>query len=320
MGFVIGMDEAGYGPNLGPLVVTATVWEVPGAPKSTNFWEQFDGLVVQHPPRCVDEIQIADSKVVHDATKGVGALERGVLAAWGLLAGHPVSLMDWWATIACQPLSLCAADTVPAEPWFHNVDLPLPQYTSLVELARLTQLWQNRCEEKRLRLRAIRSDIVLTRRFNDLTTQHDSKGLALSGISMRLLEEVLPLTEGQPTLVWCDKHGGRNRYDELLQDIAGDAFITRLEEGTERSRYRIGKMEVCFQTRAEVHLPVALASMVAKYWRESTMTLFNQFWQRHHPTLKGTKGYPQDAKRFKAEIAQLQVQLGIDETDLWRAR
>ena len=28
MGFLIGMDEAGYGPNLGPLVVAATVWEV----------------------------------------------------------------------------------------------------------------------------------------------------------------------------------------------------------------------------------------------------------------------------------------------------
>src|SRR5580704_1079308 len=42
MGFVIGMDEAGYGPNLGPLVLTATVWEVPGRwPKRTDFWQLF---------------------------------------------------------------------------------------------------------------------------------------------------------------------------------------------------------------------------------------------------------------------------------------
>jgi hypothetical protein len=28
MGILIGMDEAGYGPNFGPLVVAATAWEV----------------------------------------------------------------------------------------------------------------------------------------------------------------------------------------------------------------------------------------------------------------------------------------------------
>ncbi len=27
--FVIGTDEAGYGPNLGPLVISATLWETP---------------------------------------------------------------------------------------------------------------------------------------------------------------------------------------------------------------------------------------------------------------------------------------------------
>ena len=65
---------------------------------------------------------------------------------------------------------------------------------------------------------------------------------------------------------------------------------------------------------------MALASMVSKYWRESTMTLFNQFWQRHHPELKPTKGYPGDARRFKEEIAAIQARLGIEELDLWRAR
>ncbi len=320
MGFVIGMDEAGYGPNLGPLVVTATVWEVPGAPKSTKFWDQFDGIVVQHSPRSADEIQIADSKVVHDIAKGVGPLERGVLAAWGLMEQLPTSLKAWWDRIATNPLLPMTSITPHNEPWFHDSDITVPQQTPHEEVQNLSQIWGKRCTEKKIRLRAIRSDIVLTRRFNTMTTEHDSKGVALSRISMRLLEEVLPVTEGQPTLVWCDKHGGRNRYDELLQDIAGDTFIKRLEEGPELSRYRIGKMDVCFQTRAEEHLPVALASMVSKYWRESTMTLFNQFWQRHHPELKPTKGYPGDAKRFKDEIAAIQARLGIEELDLWRAR
>ena len=32
MTLVIGTDEAGYGPNLGPLVVAATLWDVAGTP------------------------------------------------------------------------------------------------------------------------------------------------------------------------------------------------------------------------------------------------------------------------------------------------
>ncbi len=29
MPYLLGTDEAGYGPNLGPLVISASVWEVP---------------------------------------------------------------------------------------------------------------------------------------------------------------------------------------------------------------------------------------------------------------------------------------------------
>lgn len=320
MGYVIGMDEAGYGPNLGPLVVSATVWEVPGAPKKTTFWDEFAGLIVQHPPESPTEMQVADSKVVHDPNKGVGPLERAVLAAWAMLETLPTSLMDWWAKVALHSVLTHHTDHRCVEPWFMDVDLNLPQQTPHDEIAELTRLWSERCREKKIKLKAIRSDVVLTRRFNDLTLQEDSKGRALSAISMKLLQEVLPLTEGQPTIVWCDKHGGRNRYDELLQDIAGEVFITRLEEGSELSRYKIGKTEIRFQTKAEAHLPVALASMVCKYLRESTMELFNQYWLKHLPELKPTKGYPSDARRFKDEIADMQRQLGIDELDLWRTR
>jgi hypothetical protein len=50
------------------------------------------------------------------------------------------------------------------------------------------------------------------------------------------------------------------------------------------------------------------------------MNLFNRFWTDRQPGLKPTAGYPNDAVRFKADIAALQKQLGITDEILWRSR
>ena len=60
--------------------------------------------------------------------------------------------------------------------------------------------------------------------------------------------------------------------------------------------------------------------MICKYVRELAMEQFNAFWQQHLPALKPTKGYPTDAKRFRAEITETQKQLGIPDDVLWRQR
>jgi hypothetical protein len=67
-------------------------------------------------------------------------------------------------------------------------------------------------------------------------------------------------------------------------------------------------------------LAAALASMTAKYLREISLRPFNRFWQEHVPGLKPTAGYPNDARRFKAEILAAQQRLGIDDRVLWRCR
>ena len=67
-------------------------------------------------------------------------------------------------------------------------------------------------------------------------------------------------------------------------------------------------------------LPTALASMTAKYHRELAMHAFNAFWTTKLPGLKPTAGYPNDAKRFREEIASLQRELSIDDRMIWRSR
>jgi len=60
--------------------------------------------------------------------------------------------------------------------------------------------------------------------------------------------------------------------------------------------------------------------MTAKYHRELAMQALNAYWKEKIPGLRPTAGYPVDAKRFKADIADMQKKLGIDDRDLWRNR
>ncbi|MFN0197788.1 MAG: hypothetical protein ACKVT0_13670, partial [Planctomycetaceae bacterium] len=94
MGYVIGMDEAGYGPNLGPLVVSLSVWRVPGNPHDADFWSTFSPVVTTEVTRNPAEIQIADSKKVFSTARGLKALERGVWCALQSLNQSPATWSD----------------------------------------------------------------------------------------------------------------------------------------------------------------------------------------------------------------------------------
>ena len=45
MTYLIGTDEAGYGPNLGPLVISATVWRVPDGVRAEGLYKRLPGIV-----------------------------------------------------------------------------------------------------------------------------------------------------------------------------------------------------------------------------------------------------------------------------------
>ncbi len=319
MSFLIGMDEAGYGPNLGPLVVSVTVWVVPGPPRDTDLWTAMADVVSQSSPVDASRLQVADSKRVYTPARGIGNLERAVLCALNL-AGHcPANFRELWHCLTAHDQS-----SLDAEPWLADCDLPLPQAGSnprdLGDPWDLSLRWQTCCQENGIRLVTIQSDVVLTERFNRLTREFDSKGLALSRISLALLRRVWNADEHEPVHIIADKHGGRNRYGELLSEALDGRLVFRRQEGRDLSSYRVGTTDIDFQTKAESHLPVALSSMVSKYVRELAMTLFNRFWCRQVPGLKPTAGYPVDARRFKQDIAEAQARLGISDETLWRKR
>ncbi len=326
MGLIIGMDEAGYGPNLGPLVIATTVWEVPGHPRDCDLWSAFETVVTNQPERNDPRLHIADSKDVYTPARGIARLEKSVLTALAVNGVGTTSFVELVSLLMSRNDTgfFSSTDAHPEEnvsqSWLEAGDLSLPTNDKGTINQETFLRWQECCDNAGVRLMAVAADIVSPRRFNRLVRAADSKGIALSQLSLSLLRRMWNPDAAQSTQVFCDKHGGRNRYDTFLADILDGQMIFRGEETMERSVYRIGETEIRFQMKAEQHLPVALASMVAKYIRELSMDLFNQFWREHLPELKPTKGYPQDAKRFREEIAAKQEELEISDEILWRER
>jgi ribonuclease HII len=274
---ILGTDEAGYGPNLGPLVISLTVWEADTEYLSPLF------ETLNHAG-----IPIGDSKKLYHGGS-LTALETGVLV----------------------PLRSLKKELLPIATDEEKIDHLIPKFAEILRLhsVRLLDMQHRSLEPEE---------------FNRLLDQFDSKGSLLSNVTLHLIAERLASFTQDNVLVLCDKHGGRNRYLDILTGFFQGDFIQVLQEGRESSVYRVisegRQWEFRFLAKGETHLPIALASMLSKYQRELAMLRFNAFWQSHVPDLQPTAGYPEDAKRFKQQIAAVQKRLGIADECLWRKR
>ena len=320
MAWIIGIDEAGYGPNLGPLVMSAVALQVPSEPANVDLWELLASAV------CRDagddgRVCINDSKVLYSTSKGVAALERSVLA---VLAGdrlhESLSLFNWLEELA--PAN--DADEVEL-PWY-GLDRRLPAALSLDELQEPAARFRSACEEKGVGLAALYACVVEPASFNRMVDHWGSKGGALTEAIQKLIGAIIPrLQADEPVYFMVDKHGGRNTYSALLQHCFGDGLVFVRRESMACSQYDIqgyaGPIRLQFQPRADSeHFCVALASMLSKYLREMLMGEFNRFWVERLPGLTPTAGYPGDASRFYDAIRPMVDQLGLSHEVVWRKR
>jgi hypothetical protein len=348
MAWMIGIDEAGYGPNLGPLVVAASAWwveeersEVGGQGSGntailtlTKKRQANENCLYRRLKKIVSraaserKLAIADSKQLYKPSLGLRQLERGVLVGLNAIrdanSGGTSPPARWKDLMQRHAAELaCYAD----------YDCEVPIDSTHDEIAKLGDRFQTACEASGVKLVDLRVRLVYPREFNELTNHFGTKGAALSHVSVGLVRTVLEgIAEHSPdlrpglakTTIICDKHGGRNRYAALLQHHFPEEWIDTLLESGPASRYGWGsdesRVEISFRVKGEAELPVALASMTAKYHRELAMRAFNHFWCEQIADLKPTAGYPSDSRRFKKAISPLQFKLDIADDCLWRWR
>lgn len=315
MAFVFGIDEAGYGPRLGPLIVAASGWTVSGEPRTFEFWDRLDRVVSRQRdvPGPDARLHVADSKQVYSSSQGLANLERSVLSLLAAAGHRPLTFADLWHCVNCGQ-GLLNGGYLSHE----DLAISLPVAARQSEIDSIATRVSDELDQQGIRLHSIEVDVVHVERFNQLTRFHGSKGSTLTEVSLGLIRRCWKPHNGERMLVLADRHGGRRYYRSPLVEALDGQLVSCVCEQSDRSHYRVNQSEFRFETGGERHFPVAVASMCAKYLRELMMEAFNRFWTRHVPGLQATKGYPADARRFRRDIAHVQSRLGILDEVLWR--
>ena len=316
MPYLIGTDEAGYGPNLGPLVVAASLWQLPPNSRAEELYDLLDHCVCREPDE--RRVPIADSKVLYKPGLGLAALEQVVLAVLGLRRGGVADWDSLWPALAGVDTS-----DLTSHAWHQEFTLVLPRNATIDQIAAASTVLSSGLDAASVQIAALQARAVFPDRFNALVRECGNKAEVLSLTTLRLIAELLEQVPiGSEVLVTCDKHGGRNYYAAFIQHVFPDTWVRVVREGPTESVYKFScanrRIELRFLMGGERMLPTALASMAAKYLRELAMIPFNAFWQRHVPGLKATAGYPSDSRRFLADIRPACRRLGLAEETFWR--
>lgn len=320
MAIVAGIDEAGFGPLLGPLVVTGVAFRVPDSQAHRCLWDTLGDTCARHADRDHRRLTVADSKQLFRGRADFAALERPALVMLAAGAQRPRT----WRELL-DALTPNATALLDRYPWYSARDAALPLSGSVGDIGTRANAIRRNMVEERVELLGVFAEPILEEQFNQLVSKTGNKAVAMLGTALRAMDRILRCAPDPRVRLCVDRLGGRVRYREALQTAFPEFELQILEECPERSAYRLANSSrVCrveFVAGGEDrHFAIALASVFSKYLRELYMHVFNDYWSGRMTSLRPTAGYYTDARRWLNDAASELDRLGIDRTTLVRQR
>jgi len=326
---IVGIDENGYGPILGPLIITASAFKVE---KRGNLWQILN--ISKNPDNYPERVVVTDSKKLfsRNSLRCRRAGEKTVAIFFSLLFKKLPKEPDSFFSKILLNFSLfpklCLESKTRYKPCWGKISLPLWLKDIVVRgfsLAKIekgiikeSEELKKKLKEKKIKFLGLKTICVCPFQFNKLAKEKNKSYLNYLQFE-KLIFYFLQKKE-KKFFIFADKIGGRKDYFFYLKSgLLKDWDCRILEESGEVSSYELNlknkRANISFlQNGEEKEFPVALSSLFGKYTREIFIKRINRFFQNYNPELKSVSGYRDPlTKEFIKRTENLREELKINE-------
>jgi len=319
MAILVGVDEAGFGPILGPLVVSSCAFSLPHDLLKADLWLVLRRSLSKTRKRLAGRLLIADSKKAYSRSIGIKHLERTVLAALQCLGKEPATLTEL-ASFLCPNCLERWSDY----PWYSDID----DHQLLIDgadKAIASAVLADDLNSNAMELLAMKSCCLDVAYYNKMVANVKNKANVLFSATSRLIKAAYDNFGDDDLHIVVDRQGGRMHYRKNLQRMFYDMKLKILRENSTTSSYELTadgrSMHIHFVVGAdERFLPVSLASMTSKYLRELLICNINCYFNGFGTDLKPTAGYWKDGLRFIEDIKANLPEVKFSHEQLIRCR
>ncbi|MHC4122641.1 MAG: hypothetical protein ACYSSI_03630 [Planctomycetota bacterium] len=233
MAVLIGIDEAGFGPILGPLVISSSVFSVPRELLHADMWQILRKSVGKNRKHLSGRLLITDSKKAYSRSLGIKHLERTTLASIECFGKKPSTLSELLGLLCPDSL-----ERLKNYPWYNRAGGNALSADE-ADIKIVSSVFEDNLALNNIELLKLQSRCLDVAYYNELVNAVKNKSNVVFSITSQLIKSALDsFTEDELEII-VDRQGGRVRYLKNLQRMFEGMKLKILKEAADRSSYEL---------------------------------------------------------------------------------